>query len=161
MCAFFKSIDISIQTSYSRLNATSSVSIFQMTLTSLPAKRPRESSVVCLAFGSLSVIISLESRIVLYDIRGCVHKGITQYTGTSLEYMGALSLEIFRLVNRQFQSGERKQLTWCRGVMNITDFIKDHSAIGRTIPGTVIIQAPYEITAYPITQSVQWFELFE
>ena len=38
---FFKSIDIGIQTSYSRLNATLSVSIFQMTLTSLPAQCPR------------------------------------------------------------------------------------------------------------------------
>ena len=37
---FFKSIDIGIQTSYSRLNATLSVSIFQMTLTSLPAQCP-------------------------------------------------------------------------------------------------------------------------
>ena len=37
---FFKSIDIGIQTFYSRLNATLSVSIFQMTLTSLPAQCP-------------------------------------------------------------------------------------------------------------------------
>jgi hypothetical protein len=39
--AFSKSIDIGIQTSYARLNSTSSVSIFQMTLTSLPAQCPR------------------------------------------------------------------------------------------------------------------------
>ena len=35
---FFKSIDIGMQTSYSRLNSTLLVSIFQMTLTSLPAQ---------------------------------------------------------------------------------------------------------------------------
>ena len=38
---FSKSIDYGMQTSYSRLNSTSSVSIFQMTLTSLPAQCPR------------------------------------------------------------------------------------------------------------------------
>ena len=38
---FFKSIDIGIEASYSRLNSISSVSIFQMTLTSLPAECPR------------------------------------------------------------------------------------------------------------------------
>ena len=36
--------------------------------------------VVCPAFGSLGVVISLESRIVLYNIMSCVHKGVTKYT---------------------------------------------------------------------------------
>lgn len=39
--AFSKSIGIGIQISYSRLNSTSSLSIFQMTLTSLPAQCPK------------------------------------------------------------------------------------------------------------------------
>ena len=38
---FSKSSDDGIQTFYSRLNSTSSVSIFQMTLTSLPVQFPR------------------------------------------------------------------------------------------------------------------------
>ena len=64
---FFKSIDIGIQTSYSRLNATLSVSIFQMNLTSLLAQCPKCIE-VCPAFCPLGIITSPEGCVASNNV---------------------------------------------------------------------------------------------
>lgn len=39
---------------------------------------------ICPAFGSFSIVISLESRIILYNIMSCLYEGIAQYAGALL-----------------------------------------------------------------------------
>lgn len=72
-----------------------------------------KSIVVRPAFGSLGIIIRLESRIVLYNVMSCIHKGIPKYMGSSLGHTSSFGLKVSRLIYGWIQSGECKQFSWC------------------------------------------------
>ena len=110
-CFFQKSIDIGIQISYSRLNSTSSVSIFQMTLTSLPAHVPK-CIVVRPAFSPLGIIIGLEGCVVPDNVQAAFTRAYRKNTRATFGHPCCLSLKVTRLINRRIQACKSKQLVW-------------------------------------------------
>ena len=82
------------------------------------------------AFGSLGIVVSFESRIVLYDIMCCIYESVTKNTRASFGHPGLLGLEVTRLINRRIQSGKCKQFARCREAMDIANLTKYHPAIG-------------------------------
>lgn len=86
--------------------------------------------IVSPAFGSLGIVVSFESRIVLYNIMCCIYESVTKNTRSSIGHPGLLSLEITRLINGRVQSGKCKQFAWCIEAMDIANLTKYHSAIG-------------------------------
>ena len=110
--AFLKSIDTGIQASYFEVK-------YKLVNEHLPDDSDKfvgamsKGIVMSLAFGSLGIIISLESRIILYNIMSCIHEGVSKRSGTSLGHMGSFSLKVFSLIYGWIQSGECKQFPWC------------------------------------------------
>jgi len=110
--------------------------------------------IVSLSFGSLGIVVSFESRIVLYNIMCCIYESVTKNTRSSFGHLGLLSLEVTRLTNRRIQSGKCKQFAQCREAMDIANLTKYIPPLVVPMPGMVMSAEWRQVTRFAISSSV-------
>ena len=87
------------------------------------------------AFSSLGIVVILESLIIFDNIVRCIHKGVTESSGSAFGHPGSLRLKVTGLINGRIQSGVCKHFVRCREAMDVADLTKDNPTIHDTDTG--------------------------